>query len=110
MPGKECQPAARHLPIGPEGNDIGTRAQNRVVVVRQDGIGTDFDGKDGGKMPQPLDQPCFAVGKISLGQWVEAIEERPPDAPAEAVIHPFLPFLDIFAARQSHGSPLLNAI
>ena len=37
---------------------------------------------------------------------VESIQKCPADAPAEAVIHPFLSLLDVFAARQSHGSPL----
>ena len=110
MSGEECQPAGCDFPIGPQGDDVGTSAQNGVVVSLHDRVGADFNSEDGREIPQPVDQPCLAVGEVPERQRVESAQKCPADAPAEAVIHPFLSFLDVCAARQTHGSPLLTLL
>ena len=80
--------------------------QNGVIVILQDGVGTDLDSENAGQMPQSIDQPCFTVGEIPSCAGVESIEECSSYAPAEAMIDSFFPFLDIGAAWQCHGSPL----
>jgi hypothetical protein len=74
-------------------------------MIRHDGIGADLDGKNSGEMPKPVDYPGFAVREVAVRERVVSIQECPADTPAEAVIHSFLTVFDIFAARQSHGSP-----
>ena len=108
MPGEENQPAGCNFPIGPQGNDVGTGAQNGVVVGLQDGVCTDLDGENGGEKSQPVDDPCFAMGEISERKLVESAEERPPDTPTIAVIHSFFSILHVSAAWQSHDPPLCH--
>jgi len=101
----EDKPAGSDFPVGPGGYDVGAEAENGVVVIDHDSEGTDFDSKDGSEMAQAVNEPGFAVGEVATCEGIESIKECAADTPAEAVIDTFLSFLDIFAARQSHGSP-----
>ena len=43
---------------------------------------------------------------VAVCKCLRSIEKVAADAAGEAVIHAFLPFPDVLAARQGHGSPL----
>ena len=49
MAWEECQPAYRHFPIRPFGDNVGTSAQDAVVVSGQNSVGADFNGENGRK-------------------------------------------------------------
>jgi hypothetical protein len=57
-------------------------------------------------MPQSVDKPPFAVGEIPPREHVKSRQKCPADAPAKTVIYTFLSLLDVYAARQTHGSLL----
>jgi hypothetical protein len=105
---EESQPATGDFAIGPGGEDVGAGVQNGVRVSGHDGVSTDIDGENGCEMLQPVDHPSLAVGEISAGKRIESTKKRAADAPDKAMIKAFFPFLDILAARQTHGSPLFN--
>ena len=49
MFGEESEPTGSDLVIGPEGDDIGTDAEDGVIVIFEDGEGADFDSEDSGE-------------------------------------------------------------
>jgi hypothetical protein len=63
---RERDPAYSNISIRPGVDETGQDTQNKVVVVIQDGVGTDLDGKDGSKKPQPFDYPRFAMRIVSI--------------------------------------------
>jgi hypothetical protein len=103
---KELQPASSHLAVGPTGSDIRAGTEDSVIMIPHNGVGADLYSEDGSEMLQAVDKPCLTVGEVPACERIESTQESPADAPAEAVIYTFLSFLDIFAARQCHNSPL----
>jgi hypothetical protein len=71
-------------------------------MICQDSVSTDFDGENGRKLLQSVDQHGFAVRVITLCKSIETTEEGTADAPAETVIDSFLIFIDVLAARHCH--------
>ena len=96
---EECQPTDGDFTVGPGCGDTGEKAEDGVIVVFEDSVGADIDGEDGGKKPQPVDNPGFTVGEVALSKSVDSAEESPADATAVGVIDTFLSFADISAAR-----------
>jgi hypothetical protein len=79
-----------------------------MIVCFHDSVRADVDSENGGEIAQSIDHPNLAVRVVPACQGIQSTQERSADAPGEAMIHAFLTFLDVFAARQSHGSPLFN--
>jgi hypothetical protein len=81
-----------------------------MVMVFHDCVCADLNGKYGGKLPQSIDQPYFAVAVVPVRDRVESTQECAADTTTEAMVHSFLSLLDVFAARQSHASPSLISL
>ena len=55
--GKELEPALGDLPVGPRFDDIGSRPQNQMHVIGQDGVRKDINAKDGGEYFESTSNP-----------------------------------------------------
>lgn len=69
-----------------------------MVVICQDRIGADIDGKDAGEELHSVDNPGFTMGEILLGNGIESAEERPADATGITMVDPFFIVIDISAS------------
>ena len=103
---EESEPAQSDVAIWQRGEEVWSSTEDGVIVIIHDRIGADVDGEDRGEEFQSIDEPLLAVGEVAVGRGVEAAEEGTADTSVEAVIDTFLAIVDVFAARQSHGSPL----
>jgi hypothetical protein len=97
--GAKLKPSGGDFAVGPRGGDVGPGAEDVVVVICQDGEGTDVDGKNPSQELHSVDNPCFAMRKILVGNGVISVEERPTDTTAVTMVDSFLILLDISTSR-----------
>jgi hypothetical protein len=57
-----------------------------------DAVTADFDGKDGGKISQPIYNPYLAVREVPACNCIITAEIPSADTPADAVVNPDFAF------------------
>jgi hypothetical protein len=61
-------------------------AQHNVVMIAHDGISTDIDSKNIGKLLHPIDDPLAAVFVVTAAERIFAAQESTPYTARDAMI------------------------